>query len=744
MKTKTNKPATRNQSVSPFFSGGNNPGFIAVQAKLSVGKQGDPYEVEADQMAEKVVSQNPAETNSFFSPAKPTTLQRFSEAQVQEKPLAEKISPLVQTKMEDEEEPVQKQQEEEEEEQIQAQPEEEEEIMPKADTPAGIPDLETDRMITNSRGSGNSMESSVQAKMGNGFGADFSSVRIHTDSNAALASKQLGAQAFTTGNDIFFNSGKYNPETQSGKKLLAHELTHTIQQGASASSGNVNKIQRWPWDNEPEETPVLTPEQQLEADKRRFTSRNYGPITYRRSEVSGSGFEASYFPSRELLNVLVRAKLRFADTIINNGGTYSSPNYFMNQGGFLPIMNALPPSVQSRILPFFQWNEAEKQIHLARFNENITAASAIWDNTTMSFRVNETGWEDIVAYPDVNVSVTEGEAVTNTAPGIFSSLFNITDETTSDHLQVEIVKQPSAAETASVQQIIREFINTFMENYETNIGLLGGGVRTLMEWLLNADTNAIRGVRSYVGNDPGARGSNSEGFNNLMSLESDRSDNPEGDNPESEVLFGQNESALSESARTSLTAFLNRPIVLGNNEGRSVTINLTGFASAEGSSRYNRSLVEQRLNTVQNFISAHIASSNITTAITTTRTNDSDTAAEAEAANFPDFYDPSAFRRVDIRVERQGRGGQNVFAHELGHVFGLGDEYVEVGSGYNRPAGSRASHNQLAIDAGVAGGAVVGNDTRMMSTGNVVGAAHYATFANALNQLTSKSWIIVQ
>jgi hypothetical protein len=56
---------------------------------------------------------------------------------------------------------------------------------------------------------------------------------------------------------------------------------------------------------------------------------------------------------------------------------------------------------------------------------------------------------------------------------------------------------------------------------------------------------------------------------------------------------------------------------------------------------------------------------------------------------------------------------------------------------------SLASHNRLAKNAGVAGGAVVGNDNRMMSTGNVVGAAHYSTFADALNRLTSKSWRVI-
>ncbi len=69
--------------------------------------------------------------------------------------------------------------------------------------------------------------------MENRFGADFSGVRIHKGDYASGLSDRLHAQAFTTGNDIYFNSGKYDPGTNQGKKLIAHELTHTIQQGSS-------------------------------------------------------------------------------------------------------------------------------------------------------------------------------------------------------------------------------------------------------------------------------------------------------------------------------------------------------------------------------------------------------------------------------------------------------------------------------------------------------------------------------
>lgn len=702
MKIKTNKPATKNQRSSPFFQTRSSTGFLNIQAKLSVGKAGDQFEVEADNVAEKVVNHTPTENQSFFAPSDSFQAQRQPEA-VQEKPLAQSITPLIQKQTEEEE-------------RIQKQPikNDEEKLMLKTDNIVKEPGPDTTNKIRNSEGNGSPMDSKIRSQMESGFGTNFGSVKIHHDEAAVELNQQLSAQAFTTGNDIYFNSGKYNPETKSGKQLLAHELTHTIQQGSTSVLSNNPTIQRWPWS--------LTPEESLEEDKREFRSQNYGPITYT-STPSGSGFEASYQPRQSRLNVTVRGKIRFADTLTNSGGSYSSPNSFMNQAGFIPIMNNLPAEVQSRILPYFQWTEDQKQIHLIRFRENIQAATDIWQNTGMSFQIDETGWEDVTAIPNINLNITEGEAVHNTHEEGYFFPETVTDEATSDHLQVEIVKQPTADDVAEITRIITEYNAT-----------TGASVNSGM----------IRGVRSYLGNDPGSRNSAPGGFNNLMSLESNRSDDPTTKFFFTSVNFANNESQLSEGAITILDDFFSDPMILMDNADRALEIDLQGYASAPGSAEFNSILVENRMNSVENDINNRMLTSTISASVsTTTRTNDSDTSAEADLAAFPTRHDPADFRRVDIMVTRQGRGGQNVFAHELGHVFGLGDEYAEVANGYNRPAGSAASHDQLARNAGVAGGATVGNDNRMMSTGNEVGAAHYSTFADALNQLTSKTWRIV-
>ncbi len=93
--------------------------------------------------------------------------------------------------------------------------------------------------VEQSAGTGRSMSGKLLADMSHQFGMDLSDVTIHTDKEATQLNKELGALAFTHGKDIYFNAGKFNPETSEGKFLLAHELTHVVQQ-----SGEDQQIQR--------------------------------------------------------------------------------------------------------------------------------------------------------------------------------------------------------------------------------------------------------------------------------------------------------------------------------------------------------------------------------------------------------------------------------------------------------------------------------------------------------------------
>ena len=100
--------------------------------------------------------------------------------------------------------------------------------------------------LESSKGAGNPLPDETRDFMENRFGNDFGGVRVHTGSDAVQLSKELNAQAFTHEENVYFNSGKYSPHTDEGKKLLAHELTHTIQQtGAKIKPKSLSrKIQK--------------------------------------------------------------------------------------------------------------------------------------------------------------------------------------------------------------------------------------------------------------------------------------------------------------------------------------------------------------------------------------------------------------------------------------------------------------------------------------------------------------------
>ena len=86
--------------------------------------------------------------------------------------------------------------------------------------------------INEKRGGGRALDDKSKSEMEGSFSTDFSKVRVHDDSASHALNRTLNAKAFTTGQDIFFSEGQYRPGSQDGKHLLAHELTHTIQQQA--------------------------------------------------------------------------------------------------------------------------------------------------------------------------------------------------------------------------------------------------------------------------------------------------------------------------------------------------------------------------------------------------------------------------------------------------------------------------------------------------------------------------------
>jgi Domain of unknown function (DUF4157) len=176
---------------------------LLIQPKLSVGAADDPFEHEADAIADRVMRM----PDSSFIQRKCVSCEHEEEEQIHRK-----ITPFIQKST--------------------------------SQTPpleaGGLASESVTNQINATRGGGNRMPENTLSFMESRFGTDFSGVKIHTDTNAVQMSRELNAQAFTVGSDIYFNEGKYSPDSDSGKHLLAHELTHTVQQGG----GIDRKIQR--------------------------------------------------------------------------------------------------------------------------------------------------------------------------------------------------------------------------------------------------------------------------------------------------------------------------------------------------------------------------------------------------------------------------------------------------------------------------------------------------------------------
>ena len=211
-----------NQAVERMLRSGT------IQSKLSIGQPGDKYEKEADRVADAVMRM-------------PEIVSR-NELHIQRScPACEEKELKRQPMKEEDEEKVKRQsiKEEEEEKKPRMQPKEEEEGKVQAKTTSDRiskidPNIESH--IQSLNGGGQPLPEKSRDFFEPRFGYDFSQVRLHTDVRAAESAQALNAAAFTIGNNVVFAQGRYAPETSPGKSLLAHELTHVMQQNPGAMS----------------------------------------------------------------------------------------------------------------------------------------------------------------------------------------------------------------------------------------------------------------------------------------------------------------------------------------------------------------------------------------------------------------------------------------------------------------------------------------------------------------------------
>ena len=251
-----------------------------VQAQLVVGQPNDKYEQEAERVAEQVMRM--PQPNGLILQERDPTVQHYKseldqplqrqlfeseamapeqEEEEEEKTVQAKASssqPLIRHDLSGANGKVQRQSVENEEEK-----EEETSVQTKSNVSGQTivtPTLET--QLSSGQGVGHSLPKSTRTLMESRFSQDFSHVRVHTNSPAVQMNRDLNAQAFTHGHHIYFGQGQYQPQTQSGQKLLAHELTHVVQQtgGHKVQTKSLVQLRSLPTVLPRRESPDTSPE----------------------------------------------------------------------------------------------------------------------------------------------------------------------------------------------------------------------------------------------------------------------------------------------------------------------------------------------------------------------------------------------------------------------------------------------------------------------------------------------------
>src|SRR6476661_2731801 len=249
-----------------------------VQTKLTVGIPGDKYEQEADSMAAKVMTMP---DSAIQQPIQRQTGEGTEAVQMQ--PLVNSITPLVQRESGEEEVQMKS-------------------GLQQASDGSSVASSSIESRLASSKGGGSALPKDVLRFMEPRFGADFSNIKVHTDSNAVQMNKEVGAQAFAHGGDIYYGAGK----SPGNNELTAHELTHTIQQGAAR---RVNKeVRRQPQQEEEQET-IQAKEISISGqEKSQQVSLSNKESSYQSSEAETetlaakelSGYNTNHYLNKEL------------------------------------------------------------------------------------------------------------------------------------------------------------------------------------------------------------------------------------------------------------------------------------------------------------------------------------------------------------------------------------------------------------------------------------------------------------
>lgn len=182
---------------------------------------------------------------------------------------------------------------------------------------------------------------------------------------------------------------------------------------------------------------------EADAEKTAFLAQAvYGPqdLAHAISVGSGTGiggFEATYVTGTSMLMIQVTGKVQFRDAVEGSHPSFTTQHSDLSN--LVTFLNSLPAETAAQVLGYFQWDDTAKQESLDLFNQRLAETTDIWQNTGLSFQVNDPDWCDVTAQPFFSLQVgAEGAAGAG------------------EHLQVTVYKEPTPEERAEMDTLLSE------------------------------------------------------------------------------------------------------------------------------------------------------------------------------------------------------------------------------------------------------------------------------------------------
>ena len=554
---------------------------------------------------------------------------------------------------------------------------------PSADTPdsakaAGdeVPvsdDLE--QQITAQQGLGSPLPEALRQDMEQQLSCDLSAVRIHTDDQADQLARRLQARAFTVGNDIFFAAGEYAPDTEDGRRLLAHELTHVVQgESTPLPGGAARQIHRdwWgDWRGRISDWMVGDPCLTAFHESERW-ARN-GPYPAAPQAIIGAGgrggFDAQYLPDPDSgdgeLDIEQGVAVEFKDTFVLSGGhVVPHPDLpaAAEATAKAATIDAIPdPAARLATLANYQWAAAEHAPWINRLEPLIEDS---WGHQH-EFFLNIPRWDWLGASVDVDLDIGERA------------------KTATDHMYLETFKMPTG------------------------------------EYL--GDVGTVHRVNPGGAHDP---------RDQRMSLSSTNLEGNPYELLKFTVHFATGSDVLSDDARRELDRFMRRfQSADAHAAHQEIRVDVIGHASAIGGEILNQDLSDRRIQSVVAYLrSKHFP--NIDSRI------HPDPRGEREADQGTPDRDED--RRVDLLVDGGERqiAALHEWGHAFGLGDEYPGTGRAVGS---NAAHHDMAHAMTNASGDRLPGATVERTGGIMASGNDIRPRYYATFHHALQTVTGKS-----